>query len=210
MKNLNYKPLLFIFVITMFLTINCNTGTELSNSGVAGSEITTSEISSGTLNFFISSAVISGTTNILYSEAGTKEEIRSLVVIISELEVHRTGDSDAGWKALPLSGESFDLIELDILMWADLLSSTNPVKGEYNKIRLNVSSAIVTTDKGTFEAEVPGDKIKINISFSVHEDGTTKIDIAIDPVASLKSTGNKNNPKYFLNPVLKITSKIEE
>lgn len=197
-------------MVFVFSTINCNTGTELSNSGGAGSEIAQNEISSGTLNFFISSAAISGTTNILYSEAGTKEEIRSLIVFITELEVHRTGDSDAGWKVLPLSGEDFDLIELDILMWADLLSSTDPEKGEYNKIRLNVSSAIVTTDKGTFEAEVPGNKIKINVPFSVHEDGTTEINIAIDPVASLKSTGNKNNPKYFLNPVLKITSKIEE
>jgi len=95
-------------------------------------------------------------------------------------------------------------------MWADLLSSTNPEKGEYNKIRFNVSSAVVTTASGTYDAVVPGDKIKVNVPFTVLEDGTTEITITFDPKASLKHSGSKKNLKFFLNPVLKISSKIED
>ena len=175
-----------------------------------GSEFTQSDINSGTLNFFMTASGASGSAIISKSEIALKEDIRSLIVTIAELEVHRIGDGDAGWKVLPLSGGSFDLIELDRSMWADLLSSTNPEKGEYSKIRLNLSAAIVTTDSGTYDAEVPGDKIRINLPFSVHEDGTTEVTISIDPESSLKSTGNKDNPKYFLNPVFKVTTIIED
>ncbi len=174
------------------------------------SELTESDLNSGTLNFFMTASGATGSAIVSKSEISLKEEIRSLIVTITELEVHRISDGDAGWKALPLSGYSFDLIELDRLIWADLLSSTNPEKGEYNKIRLNLLKAIVTTESGTYDVEVPGDKIKINLPFSVHEDGTTEVTISVDPKSSLKSTGNKDNPKYFLNPVLKVSTIIED
>lgn len=210
MKNSRYSLLIIVFVISLLFGFNCNTGTELSNSGSMDSELTESDLNSGTLNFFMTASGATGSAIVSKSEISLKEEIRSLIVTITELEVHRISDGDAGWKALPLSGYSFDLIELDRLIWADLLSSTNPEKGEYNKIRLNLLKAIVTTESGTYDVEVPGDKIKINLPFSVHEDGTTEVTISVDPKSSLKSTGNKDNPKYFLNPVLKVSTIIED
>jgi len=197
-------------MISLLFGFNCNTGTELFHNGSMGSEYTQSETTSGTLNFFISATEYSGIKNIAYGKAGARGDIRSLIVTITELEIHRIGDGDSGWKVLPMSGDSFDLIELDRLICSDLLSSTNPEKGEFNKIRLNVSAAIVTTDNGTYDVEVPGNKININMPFSVHEDGTTEVTISIDSKSSLRSTGNKNNPKYFLNPVLKVTTIIED
>ncbi|MCK5221260.1 MAG: DUF4382 domain-containing protein [Candidatus Aminicenantes bacterium] len=210
MKNSRYLLLVIVFVISLLFGFNCNTGTELSNSGSMDSEFTESDLNSGTLNFFMTASGASGSAIISKGEISLKEDIRSLIVTITELEVHRISDGDAGWKVLPLSGDSFDLIELDRLMWADLLSSTNPEKGEYNKIRLNLLKAIVTTESGTYDVEVPGDKIKINLPFSVHEDATTEVTISVDPKSSLKSTGNKDNPKYFLNPVLKVSTIIED
>jgi len=210
MKNSQYSLLVITLLISLLFGFNCNTGTELSNNEVMGSEFTQNNINSGTLNFFMTASGAYGSTIISKSEIALKEDILSLTVTITELEVHRIGDGDAGWKVLPLSGDSFDLIELDRLIWADLLSTTNHEKGEYNKIRLNLSAAVVTTDSGTYDVDVPGDKIKINLPFSVHEDGTTEVTISIDPKSSLKSTGNKDDPKYFLNPVLKVTSIIED
>lgn len=210
MKSSMKLTLIPVFVMLLFFFMGCNEGTELSNSEDINSEYDLSESDSGTLNFFITATQLSGTKNLVYGKAGTKEDILSLIITINELEVHRTGDEDAGWKILPLAAENFDLIELDRSIWADLISSANPAPGEYNKIRISVSEAIVTTDSGIFSAVVPSGKINIRVPFNVHEDGITEITISFDPKASLKSTGNKSNPKYFLNPVLKVTSKIED
>lgn len=198
------------FVMLLIFFMGCNEGSELANSENMNSEYDLSESDSGTLNFFITATQLSGTSNLVYGKAGTKEDILSLIVTISELEVHRTSDGDAGWKILPLAAERFDLIELDGSIWADLISSANPEPGEYNKIRVEVTEAVVRTDSGTFSALAPGDKIKIKTPFNVKKDGTTEITLAFDPKASLKSTGNKSNTKYFLNPVLKVTSKVED
>ncbi len=210
MKSSMKLTLIPVFVMLLFLFMGCNEGTELSNSEDINSEYDLSEGDSGTLNFFVTATELSGTKNLVYGKAGTKEDILSLIVTIDELEVHRTGDEDAGWKILPLAAENFDLIELNGSIWADLISSANPEPGKYNKIRISVTEAVVITESGTFSAVVPGEKINIKAPFNVHEDGTTEIIISFDPKASLKSTGNKNNPKYFLNPVLKVTSKVED
>ncbi len=202
--------LVLFFIILIAFFIGCNEGTELANSEDINSEYDQSESDSGTLNFFIAATQLSGTKNLVYGKAGTKEDILSLIVTISELEVHKTGDGDAGWKILPLAAESFDLIELESSIWADLISSANPEPGIYNKIRIAVTGAEVRTESGTFSAIVPSGKLNIKAPFNVHEDGTTEITISFDSKASLKSTGNKNNPKYFLNPVLKVTSKVED
>ncbi len=201
--------ILLIAILLMFLS-GCNEGSELANRGDINSEYELTDNDSGTLNFFITATQLSGTVNLAYGKEGMKEDILSLIITISELEVHRTGDSDAGWKILPLAAESFDLIELDRSIWSDLVSSTNPEPGVYNKIRISVSEASVKTESGTFPAVVPGDKIKIKVPFRVNKDGTTEITMSIDPKASLKKTGNKKDPKYFLNPVLKIISEIED
>lgn len=210
MKNSQYSLLVIALVISLLFGFNCNTGTELSSSVSIGPEFAQNNLNSGTLNFFMTASGASGSAKISKDETALKEDIRSLIVTITELEVHRIGDGDAGWKVLPLSGDSFDLIELDRLIWADLLSTTNPEKGKYNKIRMNLSSAVVTTDSGTYDVEVPGEKIKMILPVTVHEDGTTEVTITIDLESSLKSTGNKENPKYFLNPVLKVTTIIED
>ena len=210
MKSSLKLTLIPVFIMMLIFFMGCNEGAELSNSENINTEYDLNESDSGTLNFFVTATQLSGTKNLVNGKAGTKEDILNLIVTINELQIHRTGDSDAGWIILPLVAENFDLIELDGSIWADLISSVNPEPGEYNKIRIAIAEAVVITESGTFSAVIPSEKININVPFNILEDGTTEITISFDPKASLKSTGNKNNPKYFLNPVLKVTSKIED
>jgi len=206
----NSIVLLFTAAVLIILLVSgCNEGTELAASMDINSEYDMINRYSGTLNFFLTATNLPGTANIAYGKKGSQEDVLSLIVDIGELAVHKTG-GQSGWKILPLSAESFDLMELSSSIWADLIASVNPEPGNYNQIRVYVSGAIVETASGTYEAVVPSGKIKLPVPFAVHEDGTTEITIAFDPKASLKTTGNKNDPKYFLNPVLKVTSKVED
>lgn len=141
---------------------------------------------------------------------GAKEEIISLVVTIENLDVHRTGDGDAGWKSLPITDGTFDLIALDKTGWEEVISDTEIEAGSYNMLRFEVDGAQVTTESGVYEADVPSNVIKINVTFVVHENGNTEITMEIDPKASLIVAGNPANPKYILVPVLKITDVEEE
>ncbi len=211
MKNMKFILLNLSLILLLFSGFKCTTGSELKDSIVGQDTYTSDTEQSGTLTFFIDASTVDGSSLFGRSDSnGNKEDILSLVVTVDNLEVHRTGDSDAGWIELAISGESFDLIELDTVAWADLISSTSIKAGDYNKIRIEVSEADVTTDTGTYVAEIPSGKIKINIPFKVNDDGTTEITISIDPEKSLIITGSKKNPKYILTPVLKVSSVVEE
>lgn len=141
--------------------------------------------------------------------AANKEDVIGLVVIIENLEVHRTSDENSGWISLPIVDGTFDLMMMDAAAWEEIISQTEISAGNYNKLRFAVTGAQVTTESGIYNAEIPSGVIKINIPFVVYEDGTTEITISVDPEASLKVTGNKTNPKYKLVPVLKVT-KVDE
>ena len=103
-----------------------------------------------------------------------------------------------------------DLIALDNASLEEIIASTEIESGNYNKIRFAVISATVTTESGIYEAEIPSKVIKISVPFVVYEDGHTEITVEINPKASLNISGSKNNPKYILRPVLKVTDVEEE
>jgi hypothetical protein len=201
MKKILYLSIL-IFVM-IFLINSCKKSSELQENEDSFDLGT----NTGTFKFYITADSASNTAMI--ASKPIKEDVISLVVTIENLEVHRTSDHDAGWISLPISDGTFDLMVLDATSWAEIISNTEIAAGNYNKFRFAVTGAQVTTESGVYEAEVPSGKIKVNVPFIVYEDGTTEITIEIDPKASLKVTGNPKNPKYKLNPVLKVT-KVDE
>lgn len=209
MKKIFY--LLIIAVAAIFFFQNCNSGTELqgeNNPGLNNVDQNNNS-GSGTLRFLLTSGKSSGSSS-LAGISCNKEDVLNLFVTIQNLEVHRTSDSDAGWISLPIENGTYDLIALDAQAWSELISNTEITPGSYNKIRFEVTDAQVTTESGTYDVKIPSGVIKMGISFTVFEDGTTEITIEIDPKASLKITGNKKNPKYMLSPVIHIKSVDEE
>ena len=203
MKKVLYVTILIFMMI--FLINSCKKSSELQENEDYVEELGTK---TGTFKFYITAD--SATNAATIASQPNKEDVISLVVTIENLEVHRTSDQDAGWISLPISDGTFDLMALDATSWAEIISETDIAAGNYNKFRFAVTGAQVTTESGVYDAEVPSGKIKVNVPFIVYEDGTTEITIEVDPKASLKVTGNKDNPKYKLNPVLKVTNVDEE
>ena len=202
MKKILYVSILIFMMI--FLINNCKKSSELQEN----EDYIELGTKTGTFKFSITADSASNIAMIAYQS--NKEDVISLVVTIENLDVHRTSDHDAGWISLPISDGTFDLMVLDATSWAEIISTTEIAAGNYNKFRFDVTGAQVTTESGVYEAEVPSGTIKVNVPFIVYEDGTTEVTIEVDPEASLKVTGNKDNPKYKLNPVLKVTKVDEE
>jgi len=200
MKKILYMGI--IIILMMALVNNCQKSSVVQEDN----NFLSKDNNVGTIRLVITSGSKSSLTKVT---ASNKEDVIGLVVTIENLEVHRTSDSDAGWISLPIMDSTFDLMILDAAAWEEIISQTEIAAGNYNKLRFAVTGALVTTESGIYEAEIPSEVIKINIPFVVFEDRTTEITIDVDPEASLKVTGNKTNPKYKLNPVLKV-SKVDE
>jgi hypothetical protein len=118
------------------------------------------------------------------------------------------GGSESGWWAIDIEESTFDLMELGTI--EEVIASSQIQAGKYNQLRFLINTARVTTESGEYEADVPSGKLKLNVPFTVFEDGSTEITISIDPEASLVVAGNPSNPKYLLKPVIHVVSVEEE
>jgi hypothetical protein len=130
------------------------------------------------------------------------EDVTRIVVTLTGLEVHQTSaGQDSGWVALTTPSGSFDLMAIESV--ENLISSTEITAGSYNQIRFYVNTAIVTAASGTYNAEVPSEKINVAVQFEVKSGDVTEVVLAWDPDASLNKTGN-NPPVYKLQPVIHV------
>lgn len=130
------------------------------------------------------------------------EDVTKIVVTLTGLEVHQTSaGQDSGWVTLTTPSGSFDLMAIESV--ENLISSTEITAGSYNQIRFYVNTAKVTTGSGTYDAEIPSDKINVAVQFEVVSGDVTEVVLAWDPDASLNKTGS-NPPVYKLQPVIHV------
>jgi hypothetical protein len=143
----------------------------------------------------------SGATLSSNLKAGT-EDVTKIEVILNGLEVHQTSAAaESGWIMLTTPSGSFDLMAIESV--ENLISSTEITAGTYNQIRFYVNTARVTTDSGTYNAEVPSTKINVAVQFEVKSGDVTEVVLSWDPDASLNKTGS-NPPVYKLQPVIHV------
>lgn len=187
-----------IIITLIFIAAGCKQSGEIE--GRAGEPLS----DTGYFSFCIKQA-----GSVASLEVKTKPEaVTALVITIDQVEVHRLGDSDAGWSDIDIEESTFDLMELGTI--EEVIASSQIPTGEYNQLRFRINTAQVTTESGDYEADIPSGKLKINVSFTVFEDGSTEVTISIDPKASLVVAGNPSNPKYLLKPVIHVVGVEEE
>ena len=108
--------------------------------------------------------------------------IESAEVTVEAISVHISGDGD-GWEYLPFEPTTFDLLDLQNGVTAELTEGEVPA-GELDEVRLVISSGKITlTDGRSMELKVPsgassGLKIKIRPSITILADRT--VDILLD------------------------------
>jgi hypothetical protein len=189
-------PLLLSFLLA-FVVISCKKNDLLNNSS--------KDLNKGTFSLALTA---NSKSTLNYTLNKKPEDVTSLIITINQLEIHKTSNFEAGWHTITIDETTIDLMSLGAI--EKIIASAEISDGNYNQIRFKVDSAQVATESGEYDAEVPSGKIKINVSFTVHKDGSTEVTISIDPKASLKISGNKDNPKYKLSPVIHLIGVDED
>lgn len=205
MKKILFPLMLSFFLV--FMMVSCEKNDLLNNSNEKNDFLSNSNenLSQGTFSLALATKAKS---SLDYHNNNKPEDVTSLIITIDQLEVHQTSNSEAGWHTISIDETTIDLMKLGAI--EDIIASEEIPAGDYNKIRFKVDSAQVTSESGEYDAQVSSGKIKINVGFTVHEDGSTVVTISIDPKASLKISGNKNNPKYKLSPVIHLIGVDED
>ncbi len=110
--------------------------------------------------------------------------IESAEVTIEAIAVHISGDGE-GWEYLPFETTTFDLLDLQNGVTAELTEAEVPA-GELDEVRLVISSGVITlTDGRVMDLKVPsgassGLKIKIRPSITILADRTADILLDMD------------------------------
>jgi hypothetical protein len=193
----------FVIIGLVFLANGCKENNELDFNDRVGVEEEIVTLQGGTFSFSIRP---SG-SNASLDKQGKPEDVLALVITIDQVEVHKLEGSDSGWYTIDIEASTLDVMEPGVI--EQVIASSEIPAGEYNQLRFQIDSAQVTTESGEYEAEVPSGKLKINVPFTIFEDGATEVTITIDPRASLVVAGPPSNPKYLLRPVIHVTD-IEE
>jgi hypothetical protein len=131
------------------------------------------------------------TGSLIVSIKDAPVELQKLDLTITAIYVQ--GGNEESWTGLTLMSETqvtFDLLKLKENS-LDVSQTQLPV-GEYNKIRLEVSSAIATyPDDSTQTLKIPPGHIDIIAKFSILESQQTKLLIDIQPdTTAISNSGN--------------------
>ena len=100
------------------------------------------------------------------------ENVSSIGVTVSNIEVHRALATEDGWVTVVSEEKTFDLVEI---AGAEVFLGEKEVEaGRYTEIRLDVTRVSVTADGQTYDARLPGDKLRVVRSWEVKAiDGDT-------------------------------------
>ncbi|MBO0888626.1 DUF4382 domain-containing protein [Candidatus Bathyarchaeota archaeon] len=124
--------------------------------------------------------------------------LTSLVVAISSVKVHRSGalDLTGEWISLSDTPQTVDLFQLKT---TTQLGSTSVEEGTINIVRIDVSGATASSDKGPIDLVVSGNHLQAEPAASVNGGMTTNITVTPHVVC-------EGNGTFRLTPELTATS----
>jgi hypothetical protein len=137
----------------------------------------------------------------------TTENFDHLNVTFSEIKLHKSGDNDSGWVNITLENITIDLFYLHVNNITEQLNITSLEIGDYDKLWINVSSAIgILNETGEIKnISIPSGWLKIQQLhlFNITK-GNNTITVDIDLENSLHAYAG--GTQYKLTPVI---SRIE-
>ena len=127
--------------------------------------------------------------------------VTSVKVTVDSVSVHSASE---GWVAVSSAPETYDLLQLKTRGTNALLADAQLKAGNYEQVRLMISTVVVTDATGDHEAKLPSDELKIagDLTISANSTATAMFDFLVDE--SLHVTGNG---EYILAPVVKLETR---
>jgi len=161
----------------------------------------------------------SGTLNVYVTDAPPREEVASIVVMLSEVQLHKAvaeqeqgqqqeQEAEGEWITIGVSENVAEFDLLDIEGIEQFLGSSEIEAGKYTQVRLVVDTIKVafkdaSGNEGELEeAEVPSKELKLVHPFDIVEGETTALVIDFDADKMVTVTGAD---KVIVKPVVKLT-----
>ncbi len=139
-----------------------------------------------------------GTVEIRATDA-PPENVSSIGVTVSNIEVHRALATEDGWVTVVSEEKTFDLVEI---AGAEVFLGEKEVEaGRYTEIRLDVTRVSVTADGQTYDARLPGDKLRVVRSWEVKAGERTILTLDFEAEKFVVITGAG---QAQVKPVLKL------
>jgi len=136
-------------------------------------------------------------------------DVKSAIVHLSNIEVHKVSDNGSGWITISKSPPSFDLMA--VIGVTEFLGSETVTAGKFTQIRMDVEKVEVTIATGNttteITAEVPSGKLKIVRPFTVEPGMTTVLTLDFDGKKSLILPGKDiaaAKERALFKPVVKL------
>ena len=183
----------------------------------------------------ITSLAGSGILNVYVTDAPPREEVTSIMVTLSEVQVHKavaeqeqqqSGEGtqtqeqeqqeqqgEGGWITINVSQDAAEFDLLDIEGIEQFLGSSEIEAGKYTQVRLVVDTIKVAfkdasgSEGELEEAEVPSKELKLVHPFDIIEGETTALVIDFDADRMVTVTGAS---KIIVKPVVKLTVKQDK
>jgi heat shock protein HslJ len=182
----------------------------------------------------ITSLTGSGILNVYVTDAPPREEVTSIMVTLSEVQVHKAAaeqeqeqqqsgegaqileqeqQGEGGWITINISQDAAEFDLLDIEGIEQFLGSSEIGAGKYTQVRLVVDTIKVafkdaSGNEGELEeAEVPSKELKLVHPFDIVEGETTALVIDFDADRMVTVTGAG---KIIVKPVVKLTVKQDK
>ena len=164
----------------------------------------------------------SGTLNVYVTDAPPREEVASIMVTLSEVQVHKAAaeqeqeqeqEGEGEWITIGVSENAAEFDLLDIKGVEQFLGSSEIEAGKYTQVRLVVDTIKVafkdaSGNEGELEeAEVPSKELKLVHPFDIVEGETTALVIDFDADRMVTVTGAG---KIIVKPVVKLTVKRDK
>ena len=130
----------------------------------------------------------------------------SVVIVINEVAVHRTGADSTAWSTFTPANTVIDLMRLTNGLFVELGNFTLP-SGSYNQIRLLIApGSHVVVDGVSYPLEIPSgvqSGVKIHGDFVVPAGGVAEFGLDFDAARSIHTTGGG---VWIMNPVIRMAS----
>ncbi len=134
-------------------------------------------------------------------------DIASAVVHLANIEVQKVSDSESGWIPIPMSDNALSF-NLKVTGVDTFLVSANITAGSFAQIRMDVIKVVgETTDKVSYTAGVPGEKLEIIGAFNIGDGKKTVLRLVFDGEKSLIRT---DVGKFLFQPVVKLVIVYEK
>lgn len=133
------------------------------------------------------------------------DAVSRILVTLGDIEVHQSGGQEmSGWLTVVTEPQQFDLLKLRGI--EELLGESALEVGQYQQVRFEVLSTLITVRGSDWRSSTPGGKIRLVGGFEINEGSTTIVTLDFDAERSVVFTPGQGPS---LKPIVKLLVRDE-